>query len=251
MVAALGFAVQANAVAPEILPPEMAVRVVAGAAAGQRLEGEAKLEIACAVALPYGAGAITFVRRKRGPVLFGIINDKPLKDLRRECTLNPRMADWGLILDGNRDGRIDQVVFNIGLLPTEPAVPPANLPPVTGGSITGSGEALGLVLANMKRAFWQVVDNDFDGVADFYAFPAARRDNGWYRGWAVVSARDEACWMIGRDGEDAGRCTVGADRQINGELLTARRWATHPEAVFELMDRAARECRLGVADLSG
>ncbi len=250
MVAVLGFVVPANAVGPEVVLPEVAQRIVAGAAAGQQFESGNKLEIACSAALPDG-GAITFVRHKRGPVLLGIINDKPLKDLRREFTLNPRMADWGLIMDRNRDGRIDQLAFNIGLLPTEPAAGSANLPKVTGGRIHGSGENLGLVMANMKRAFWQAIDADFDGVADFHAFPAERRDNGWHRGWAVLGARDETCRMIGRDGEDAGGCIPGADRQIDGEQVTARRWAVRPELIFAWMDNAARQCRLGAADLPG
>lgn len=228
-------------------PEDIGATIVAGASSAARLGEERSLAIACSATLP--DGAITFVRRKRGPVLLGVMSARPLKDLRREFTENPRMADWGLVRDRNGDGRIDQVVFNIGPLPTEPANPPPNLPAIVGGTVAGGD--IGLMFENMKPAFWQAVDADFDGTADVYAFPAARRVNGWHRGWAAVSADGATCRMIERDGSGAGGCTPGADgKELEGEAAVVHRWAARPELVFAGFDPAARQCRLGAADLS-
>jgi len=222
--------------------------IVAGAAAGEADRSREDWEPACSATNPQ-YGAITFIRRKRGPVLMVAISNAPLKNLKRDFIGNRNAQDWGLVFDRNGDGRIDQLVYHIGPLPIEPDNSVSNLPPLSGDEVRLTREQMLALLDHMKLGFWQALDSDGDGRADHYAFPAKRKASGWYRGWAVIAAQGKACRIVGRDGSEVEDCVASTDgRDLESATFVAHRWAADPGAVLDAFNGAARECRLSAAD---
>lgn len=222
--------------------------VIAGAAAGEADRSNQKWEPGCSARNPR-YGVITFIRHKHGPVLMVAISETPLKNIRRDFMENRQMQDWGLVFDRNGDGRIDQLVYHIGPLPMEPASSVQNLPSLAGGDVRLTREQMHLMLDNMKLGFWQALDSNGDGAADYFAFPAKRNANGWYRGWAVTSVQGKTCRIVDRNGGEVEECTASADgRELQSATFAAHRWAADPDLVLDAFNGAARECRLSAAD---
>lgn len=244
--------------------PPVEVRVMEVAADAVQPRDEADLKRDCISRS--ASGVVTFVREGRGKVLLASFTDRALADPRKDVLLAPRLftgrrrarptatEDWGYVHDRNGDGRVDQIAFLVGPQVVEPDTPDPALPKAGEGQFhIQTAEQMQAVLRHMQFVFWQVIDTDFDGRPDVVAFPARRKDTGWYRGWALVDAPDPAagaCRMIAGDGTPAGSCAVAAEgRNIDGAAADAYRWILQPGMVFTAMRDAAAACKLGAADL--
>jgi hypothetical protein len=228
---------------PPRTPHELLVQ---GAREAAALSATGKLAIGCAART--GEWTTTFLRLRKGPSVIAAFADKPLRSIGKDWTRNPAMQDWAYIHDRDGDGQIDHIVFNIGPLPMAP-VGDAQLPSIASGEITG--DAVMMVLDNMRTAYWQAIDTDADGTLDWLGVPVARKDNGWYSGWALLSRKEgrAECTVVGSEGQVRGACTAAEDGTIEGDDVSARRWVSHPQAVFDAVLQGAATCKLTGKDL--
>lgn len=231
---------------PPSAPRSPAELLVQGAREAAGLSAKGKLAIGCAART--GDWTTTYLRLRNGAAVIAAFSDKPLRSIAKDWTRNPAMQDWAYIHDRDGDGRIDHIVFNIGPLPIAPAGE-ARLPPIANGEITG--EAVMIVLDNMRTAYWQAIDDNGDGTLDWLGVPAMRKDNGWYSGWALLSRKEGSseCTVVDSEGQTRGACTVAEDGTIAGDDVTARRWVSRPQYVFDAVLQGAATCKLSVKDL--
>lgn len=224
-------------------PPEL---LMSGVREAEALTAKGKLAIGCAAKT--GEWTTTFLRQRKGPAVIAAFADRPLRDVGKDWSRSRAMRDWAHVHDRNGDGRIDHIVFNIGPLPLAPPGKAA-LPVIADGTI--AGDAVMVVLENMRTAYWQAIDSNGDGKLDWLGVPAMRKDNGWYSGWALLSLRESAtqCTLVDSDGRTGGTCTEAADGTIAGETATARRWVRQPQIVFDAILQGAAACRLSATDL--
>lgn len=222
--------------------------IVAGDRDAVQFRWKDRLKAGCSATAKSGT-VTTFITNRKGTAVIAVMGNKPIRDIRRDWIENRRMQDWGMIHDADRDGLIDQVVFNIGPLPMEPA-DTTNLPSITGKEI--SADAFLALFQNSRTAYWQVLDLDRDGQLDRLALPAERKSNGWHSGWAVLGlgAAEGQCRVLDKDGIDRGACSLSADGQtVEGEAVTAYRWVLRPQITLDLFREAAQSCKLRLADL--
>lgn len=207
-------------------------------------------------------GIISFVATDANKILLVALSAQPLDDVRKDIWLSPRFArageearpsgtqDWAYVYDGNGDGQIDHMAFLIGPLPMEPTTSGKRLPNISGDQLRVKNAAmLDDILKAMRFGFWQARDEDGDGVPDNMAMPARRKDNGWYRGWAIFDRRatseDSSCRFVDRNGRAAGSCRAAdeAGAYENGRLTT-HVWVRDPGPIFSAILDAAKACNI-------
>lgn len=212
-------------------------------------------------------GVISFVTSGTDKVVLVALSAQPLADVQRDIWLSPRFAragedaqatgtqDWAYIYDGNGDGQIDHMAFLIGPLPTEPRTAGKGLPNISGDQVRIKNPAmLDEILKAMRFGFWQVRDEDGDGVPDSMAMPARRKENGWYRGWAIFDRRatseDASCRFIDRDGRPAGGCRAAQESgAYENNRLSTHVWVRDPGPIFSAILDAAKACKIQPSQL--
>lgn len=248
------------------LAADMAFRAVAQQATAP--EDQTSLQPLCAQQTE--GGVITFVADRDGKILLAALSARPLADVRRDIWLTPRFTrageapvpgsdtateDWAYVYDDNGDGQIDHMAFLIGPLPMEPERRGARLPNILGDRLQiESAAALDQILQAMHFGFWQARDEDGDGVPDSMAMPARRKDNGWYRGWAIFDRRatseDASCHFMDRDGAPAGSCQAAdAPGEYENSKLTAHVLVRDPGPIFSAILEAAATCHITAEQL--
>lgn len=207
-------------------------------------------------------GVISFVTGGADRVLLVALSAQPLEDVQRDIWLSPRFSragedqqatgtqDWAYVYDGNGDGRIDHMAFLIGPLPTEPRNAGKRLPNISGSQLRIKNPAmLDEILKAMRFGFWQVRDEDGDGVPDNMAMPARRKDTGWYTGWAIFDRRatseDASCRFVDRLGRPAGGCRAAQEPGgYENNRLATHVWVRDPGPIFSAILDAAQACKI-------
>ena len=251
---------------PTLSNAEAAFRAVAAQADAP--QDQAALKLLCAQRTE--GGVISFVTGADGKVLLAALSAQPLTDVTRDIWLSPRFLrageapvagsetgteDWAYVYDGNGDGQIDHMAFLIGALPTEPKTGAQALPNILGDRLRIKNAAmLDRVLQAMRFGFWQARDEDGDGVPDSMAMPARRRDNGWYRGWAIFDRRatseDASCRFMDPNGKIVGSCqATNEPGEYGNNRLTTHVWVRDPGPIFSAILDAAADCKIAPGQL--
>jgi hypothetical protein len=230
-----------SAIAAEgVWPPAFAVPTIVAVAADSVVpRREAALTVGCQHRDPQGL--VTFVNAADGRVLLAALTSRPLADPRRDLWLSPGFLtqrskprvtstqDWAYVYDQDGDGHLDWIAFLIGPLAIRTGGPDeGNLPRIVDGHAQVTGiDALGAFMTRLRFGFWQAGDSDGDGAADVAAWPAERKADGWYRGWAVerLGARvgeAAACTLVDANGQAETPCIAdGSD--LRSEDASAHR----------------------------
>jgi hypothetical protein len=150
--------------------------------------------------------------------------------------------EWfGAVYDHDRDGRIDHLVYPIGVNPFAPHGASAE--------------------ARWRLAYWQALDTDHDGWADTLVTPAASKSHQWFSGWLMVTGTPATggprCSVLDAAGKVVESCvrteaTQGKEKEFAGTTAKA---VYHPmevsdmDALWNEMQQASRACGLTAADL--
>lgn len=148
---------------------------------------------------------------------------------------------FGAVYDHDRDGRIDHLVYPIGVNPF--------------ASQGTSAET------QFRLAYWQALDTDHDGSADTVVTPAASKSHRWFSGWVMVTGTlatgGPRCTVIDAAGKVIESCirteaTASKEKEFEGTTAKA---VYHPMEVSDMatmwnaMQQAADACGLAAADL--
>lgn len=244
-------------------PPQLAARVVAVAADALLPRKEAELAAGCTQR--DGEGLVSFVNGPDGRPLLAALTRQPLADPRLDIWLSPGFTssrdagrstgteDWAYVFDQDGDGRIDQIAFLIGPLPQRSGAPDeAPVPPIIDGKVQVKGaDAMKAFIARLRFGFWQVVDLDGDGSPDAAAWPAERRVDGWFRGWALQAlGASSGCWLVDAQGQPEQACAPDkSGRELVAEGAIAHLWARDAAAVFSRIRSAGLACGLAPGSL--
>lgn len=244
-------------------PPALSAHVVAVTADTVAPRRQEDLRAGCR--RPDGEGVITFVNGSDGRPLLAAFSPRKLADPRRDIWLRPRFTssrdrgrasgsqDWAYVYDGNGDGRIDHIAYLIGPLPirTGAAGEPPVIPIIDGKLQGGmAADAMMAFLARLRFGFWQLTDSDGDGTPDAAAWPAERREDGWYRGWAVQQLGGGGCRVIAADGQPEMACAPGpSGRDLVADGVSAHQWAPDPAAIFARIRAAGVACNFAPGSL--
>ncbi len=153
---------------------------------------------------------------------------------------------FGAVYDHDRDGRIDHLVYPIGIMPFAP----------DGASAE----------PNFRIGYWQALDIDHDGSADTVVTPAQVttaqvKGHGWLSGWVMVTGTPATggprCTVIDPAGKVVESCirTEATGRKEKEFAGTTAKAVFHPmevsdmDALWSDMQQAARACGLTAADL--
>lgn len=246
--------------ADEWPPPSLPARVVAVAADSIAPRREADLRAGCRQTDK--EGVVTFVNGPDGRPLIAAFTPTKLADPRRDIWLRPRFTssrdrsrptgteDWAYVYDGNGDGRIDHIAYLIGPLPIRTGAPgDAAGPKIIDGKVQAdSPDAMMAFLAGLRFGFWQVGDTDGDGRPDAAAWPAERREDGWYRGWAVQQLGGAGCRVVAAAGQPEAACGLDG-RDLVADGVKAHQWAPDPAATFARIRAAGEACQFAPGSL--
>lgn len=138
---------------------------------------------------------------------------------------------FGAVYDHDRDGRIDHLVYPIGLLPFGPE-------------------------HDFRYGFWQALDTDHDGMVDTLVTPAApKSQNQGFSGWAVVTGASATgslvCTLIDAAGKVIEPCTK-TEKGLEGATASAMFRPSQASDIASLwteMQQAEHECGFTAIDL--
>jgi hypothetical protein len=163
------------------------------------------------------------------------------RDGRMAVHIHEDPAWFGAVYDHDRDGRIDHLVYPIGVNTFAPQGASAE--------------------TRWRLAYWQALDTDHDGWADTVITPAASRSHQWFSGWLMVTGTPATggprCTALDAAGKVVESCirteaTQGKEKAFEGTTAEA---VYHPMEVSDMatlwseMQQAAGACRFTATDL--
>ena len=199
-----------------------------------------------------------------------VFTDQPIADLSKVISLRvlfgpgptarpgpgPTSLSWGYILDRNRDGKADYLMFLDGARPVAPEQFPADYPKGDAGL---SHEQLKFLLDSSRMVFFHYADENFDGVVDTVVAPLASADRPiWVGGYGVLQSTKldsnvDRDWAFVRDiAKPSGavpRDGTAYVMQHTDKAMEGAAWLGAGTKLLGLINDAAAKCSLGRHDM--
>jgi hypothetical protein len=249
------------AYAQQAAPDIFAFYQTALAAAAATYAHERDLSIACqkpvadTIFAKDGDMVVTFLAGSTKKIVLAAFTKHPLE---RPSTVQLRRIqegiEWMFVFDRNRDGKIDYILWPVGVSPILEGPPPPGFPVRSGMTSTMSHDQGVLLQRYARMSFWHWADENFDGKVSAIVLEAW--DPGGLfaiTGWQVIRSSHfdgvlDQCWYFTRDiNSKTGECESSGPgyttRRIDSagiapdDLTTTSVW-------FSWLNEAAASCGL-------